>query len=113
MSRYRRFLAPIDHLSDQQLAYLTQVDHIAHEALLAIDTATGEDVAVARFIRDPEDPSRAEVAIVVFDRWQGRGVGRTLADRLARPSPLRRHRVVLRTDAHRQPRRPQAPRSGR
>jgi GNAT superfamily N-acetyltransferase len=82
VSRYRRFLAPIDHLSDQQLAYLTHVDHIAHEALLAIDTATGEDVAIARFVRDPQDPSRAEVAIVVADDWQGRGVGRVLADRL-------------------------------
>ena len=82
VSRYRRFLAPIDHLSRTQLAYLTHVDHIAHEALLAIDPATGEDVAVARFVRDPEDPSRAEVAIVVADPWQGRGIGRMLADRL-------------------------------
>jgi GNAT superfamily N-acetyltransferase len=82
VSRYRRFLTPIDHLSDRQLNYLTHVDHIAHEALLAIDTATGEDVAVARFVRDPEDPSRAEVAIVVADDWQGRGVGGALADRL-------------------------------
>jgi RimJ/RimL family protein N-acetyltransferase len=82
VSRFRRFLTPIDHLSDRQLNYLTHVDHIAHEALLAIDTATGEDVAVARFVRDPEDPSRAEVAIVVADHWQGRGVGGALADRL-------------------------------
>ena len=82
VSRYRRFLAPIEHLSNTQLAYLTHVDHIAHEALLAIDTVTGEDVAVARFVRDPEDPRRAEVAIVVADHWQGRGIGRMLADRL-------------------------------
>jgi GNAT superfamily N-acetyltransferase len=82
LSRYRRFLAPIDHLSDQQLAYLTHVDHIAHEALLATDTATGEDVAVARFVCDPDDRSRAEVAIVVADHWQGRGLGKTLAVRL-------------------------------
>ena len=82
VSRYRRFLTPIDRLSAAQLAYLTHVDHIAHEALLAIDPATGEDVAVARFVRDPEDPSRAEVAIVVADHWQGRGLGGALADRL-------------------------------
>jgi GNAT superfamily N-acetyltransferase len=82
VSRYRRFLAPIEHLSNTQLAYLTHVDHVAHEALLAIDPATGEDVAVARFVRDPQDPGRAEVAIVVADHWQGRGIGRTLADRL-------------------------------
>jgi GNAT superfamily N-acetyltransferase len=82
VSRYRRFLAPIDHLSNAQLAYLTHVDHTAHEALLAIETATGEDVAIARFVRDPDDRSRAEVAIVVTDHWQGRGIGGALADRL-------------------------------
>jgi RimJ/RimL family protein N-acetyltransferase len=83
VSRYRRFLNPIDHLSDRQLAYLTHVDHISHEALVAIDAATGEGVAVARFVRDPGNPSRAEVAIAVADHWQGRGVGRALADRLS------------------------------
>jgi GNAT superfamily N-acetyltransferase len=82
VSRYRRFLAPIDHLSGGQLNFLTHVDHITHEALIAIDTAAGEDVAVARFVRDPEDPRRAEAAIVVADRWQGRGVGGALTDRL-------------------------------
>jgi GNAT superfamily N-acetyltransferase len=82
VSRFRRFLSPIDHLSDTQLAYLTHVDHLAHEAIVAIDAATGEDVAVARFVRDPDDRSRAEVAIVVADHWQGRGIGGALADRL-------------------------------
>jgi RimJ/RimL family protein N-acetyltransferase len=82
VSRYRRFLTPIDHLSDRQLTYLTHVDHITHEALLAIDIATGEEVAIARFVRDPEHLIRAEVAIVVADHWQGRGVGGALADRL-------------------------------
>jgi RimJ/RimL family protein N-acetyltransferase len=83
VSRYRRFLTPIDHLSDRQLAYLTHVDHIAHEALVAIDADTGEGVAIARFVRDPEDRRRAEVAIVVAERWQGRGVGTALAERLS------------------------------
>lgn len=82
VSRYRRFLAPIDHLSDRQLEYLTHVDHIAHEALVAIDAVTGEDVAIARFIRDPKDRSQAEVAFVVADLWQGRGVGGALSVRL-------------------------------
>ncbi len=83
VSRYRRFLTPIDHLSHRQLAYLTHVDHIAHEALVAIDAATGEGVAIARFVRDPADHSRAEVTIVVADRWQARGVGAALAARLS------------------------------
>jgi GNAT superfamily N-acetyltransferase len=83
VSRYRRFLTPIDHLSDRQLAFLTHVDHVAHEALVAVDAATGEAVAVARFVRDAEHRSRAEVAIVVADRWQARGVGAALAERLS------------------------------
>jgi RimJ/RimL family protein N-acetyltransferase len=83
VSRYRRFLTPIDHLSDRQLAYLTQVDHIGHEALVAIDAATGEGLAVARYVRDPQDRSQAELAIVVADLWQRRGVGTALVEQLA------------------------------
>jgi RimJ/RimL family protein N-acetyltransferase len=83
VSRYRRFLSPIDHLSDRQLIYLTDVDHIAHEALVAIGAATGEGVAIARFVRDPEDRSEAELAIVVADLWQGRGVGTALVEQLS------------------------------
>jgi GNAT superfamily N-acetyltransferase len=83
VSRYRRFLTPIDHLSDHQLAYLTQVDHIAHECLVAIDAATGEGLAIARYVRDPGDRSEAELAIVVADLWQRRGVGTALVEQLA------------------------------
>jgi RimJ/RimL family protein N-acetyltransferase len=83
VSRYRRFLAPIDHLSARQLVYLTQVDHNSHEAFVAIDPATGQDIGVARFVRDPADARQAEVALVVADVWQRRGVGAALAERLA------------------------------
>ena len=34
-SRYRRFFAPIDHFSDEQLAYLTEIDYQDHFAWLA------------------------------------------------------------------------------
>ena len=50
---------------------------------MAIDAASGEGAGVARFVRDPSDPASADVAIVVDDRWRGRGVGTLLADRLA------------------------------
>ena len=97
VSRYRRFLTPIDHLSAGQLTYLTHVDHVNHEALLAFDTATREEIALARFVRDPDDRTLAEAAVVVADHWQGRGVGGALADRLCeRARSVGIERVVAR-----------------
>ena len=82
-SAYRRFLAPVKRLTETELAYLTELDHEAHEALIAL-TETGELVGVARYVRDPDDPKRAEVAVTVRDEWQGRGVGTALLGLLAR-----------------------------
>jgi RimJ/RimL family protein N-acetyltransferase len=81
-SRRLRFLTPKPNLSSSELRYLTEVDGHRHEALGAIDPATGRGVAVGRFIRDERDPSRAEVAITVADEWQHRGLGKLLLGRL-------------------------------
>lgn len=69
-------------LSERDLAYLTEVDHHAHEALIAINPQTGDGVAVARFVRT--GPHAAEPAIAVIDDWQGRGVGSELLGALVR-----------------------------
>jgi RimJ/RimL family protein N-acetyltransferase len=82
-SRRLRFLGPKPSLSAAELRYLTEIDGHRHEALAAIDPATGRGVGIGRFVRDPEDPSRAEVAITVADDWQGRGLGKLLLARLA------------------------------
>ena len=50
-SRYRRFFTPKRELDDRQLAYLTNVDHHDHEALVAIDASSGSCAGVARFVR--------------------------------------------------------------
>ena len=47
-SRYRRFLYPIKRLTQSDLAYLTEVDHRDHEALIALDPDTGDAIAVAK-----------------------------------------------------------------
>ncbi|MCW2991951.1 MAG: Protein acetyltransferase [Solirubrobacterales bacterium] len=80
-SRYLRFFSPVSHLSGAQLDYLTDVDHHDHEALLAIEDATGDIVGVARFVRTEEGV--AEPAVVVIDEWQRRGIGSALLARLA------------------------------
>ena len=80
-SRYRRFFAPLERLTERDLAYLTEVDHRDHEAIVAIDPADGSIVGVARYVRS-DDPTEAEVAVVVADPWQGRGVATALLERL-------------------------------
>jgi GNAT superfamily N-acetyltransferase len=82
-SRYRRFFAPLQSLSERDLAYLTEVDHRDHEAVIGFDAPTGEPVGVARYIRS-DQPTEAEVAVTVVDDWQGRGVATALLDRLVR-----------------------------
>ena len=82
-SRRLRFLGPKPTLTDSELRYLTEVDGHQHEALAAIDPETGRGIAIARFVRDLNDPKRAEVAITVADDWQRRGLGRLMLGRLA------------------------------
>jgi RimJ/RimL family protein N-acetyltransferase len=83
LSRLRSFREPIDDLPAEELAELTAVDHESHEALVAFDPVTGEGIGVARYVRTPGDPSQAEFACAVLDRWQRRGVGTALVERLA------------------------------
>lgn len=82
-SRYRRFFSPMKELGPREVRYLTEVDHRAHEALVATDPSSGEGLGVARFIRSDSDPRSAEVAVAVVDGWQGRGLGSALLEALA------------------------------
>ena len=82
-SRYRRFMGAKPDLSERDLAFFTEVDHVDHEALGAIDPVTGSGLGVARYIRDPAEPGVAEVAVSVIDACQGRGVGSVLLRELS------------------------------
>ena len=82
-SRYRRFLAPMDDLSEPMLRHLTEVDHHDHEAIGAIDPASGHGIGIARFVRLADRPDAAEAAVTVADDWQGRGLGTVLLGALA------------------------------
>ncbi len=79
-SRRLRFFNPPEHLSGRLLDYLVDVDGCNHFALgaQAIDEPGQPGVAVARFARDPHDPSCAEAAVTVRESHRNRGIGTIL-----------------------------------
>ena len=81
-SRYRRFMGRKRRLTVDELACFTELDHVDHEAVGALDPRGGEGLGVARYVRLPNRPDVAEVAVAVIDAWQGRGLGRVLLRRL-------------------------------
>ena len=72
---YLRYFSPHPHLSQDELHRFTHVDHQDREAVVAL--VDDEIVGVARFDRIDHGPE-AEVAFVVSDAWQGRGLGTAL-----------------------------------
>ena len=83
-SIFLRFLTPQPRLSSGQLDYLTEVDHVGHEALIAVDPETGLSFGTARYIRTDDDPPTAEFAVGVGDQWMRTGLGTALLGELVR-----------------------------
>src|SRR3954469_22076836 len=71
-SRLRRFLAPKPSLAPRERAFLTEVEHRTHEALVAVDR-DGVFAGVARYACEPGESTVADVAFAVADAAQGRG----------------------------------------
>jgi RimJ/RimL family protein N-acetyltransferase len=80
-SRLRRFLGPKPRLTASDLRYLTEVDGVNHYAVVAMSGRL--IVGVARWVRLVDHPDEAEVAVVVGDPLQGKGLGKILARNLA------------------------------
>jgi RimJ/RimL family protein N-acetyltransferase len=78
-SRFRRFHGPKPALAPRELTYLTDVDHVRHEALAAIDKRDGSIIGVSRYVARPQEPEVADLAIEVADDMQGIGIGTLLA----------------------------------
>ena len=89
-SVYQRFLAPKPRLTSSELRYLTEVDFVDHYALVAVLARSPEVVVgVGRWVRSAESPTDAEIAIVIADDLQGRGVGTQLGQALTEAARAR------------------------
>lgn len=105
-SRFLRFFSPLDHLSEQQLRYFTEIDYVDHFAWVAT-VATPEEpalgVGVARYIRSRDEPSTAEAAVAVADDHHRRGIGSILLEALAAVAltrDIRSFHLLVRSDNH-------------
>ncbi len=78
-SKYYRFFAPMPTLSEKDLHRFTNVDHVDRVALVVL--LGGKMIAVGRF--EVTAPGEAEVAFLVEDAHQGRGIGQLLLEHLA------------------------------
>ncbi|MDP9379533.1 MAG: GNAT family N-acetyltransferase [Chloroflexota bacterium] len=81
-SIFQRHFGTVPTLSEEQARHLTHLDGSNRCALVALDPERGEEIiGVVRYDQDP-GTAFAEYAAVVEDRWQGRGVGLQLTNRL-------------------------------
>lgn len=83
-SVYFRFHSPNKAFTEAELAYLTELDQHTHVAwgAEALDETGAPGIAVARYVRDTDDPTIAEAAIAVTDDYQGVGLGTILMETL-------------------------------
>jgi acyl-CoA synthetase (NDP forming)/RimJ/RimL family protein N-acetyltransferase len=90
-SKYYRFFAPYPVLSERDVKRFTEVDH--HKRVGFVVTRGQDIVAIGRY--DAIDERTAEVAFLVQDSYQGKGLGQLLLEHLAQSGRERGyHRFV-------------------
>ncbi|WP_300680393.1 bifunctional GNAT family N-acetyltransferase/acetate--CoA ligase family protein [Nocardioides sp.] len=78
-SKYYRFFSPMPHLSERDVHRFTHVDNVGRVAFVVI--LGGDIIATGRY--DEVTPGEAEVAFLVSDQHQGRGIAQILLEHLA------------------------------
>ncbi|QZY27862.1 bifunctional GNAT family N-acetyltransferase/acetate--CoA ligase family protein [Nocardioides coralli] len=78
-SKYFRFFTPMPRLSDRDVQRFITVDH--RDRVAMVMEVGGHMIAIGRY--DVVEPGQAEVAFLVEDRHQGRGIGQLLLEHLA------------------------------
>ncbi|MFI0448620.1 GNAT family N-acetyltransferase [Actinomadura sp. 6N118] len=80
-SIYYRFFSPRPQLTEREIEHFTTVDYDRRVALIA--TIGDSMVAVVRYDQLSDRPGTAEVAFLVEDAHQGRGLGAVLLEHIA------------------------------
>jgi RimJ/RimL family protein N-acetyltransferase len=85
-SKFFRFLAPHQHLSEAELDRFTETNTNEHFAIGAASMGVEEDMPLgtARFVRVTDGASDAEFALTIIDSHQRLGLGSLLLRTLAR-----------------------------
>jgi acetyltransferase len=94
---YQRLLST-RRLSRAEIGRMVRVDGVCEVALIATTAHDGRErqIGVARFVRE-QCGETAEIALVVTDDWQRRGLGRRLLDGLIAPARRRGVRRLVGT----------------
>ena len=80
-SVYFRFFSPLPELSEERARALATVDY--NNTFALVGELGGRLVGVARYYRDEKAHDRAEVAFLIEDALQGRGIATRMLERLA------------------------------
>lgn len=83
-SLQRRFFVMKRHFSEKERAFFMDVDFKNHVAIVAVAEESGSKIIAGGGRYIVFEPGRAEMAFVVVDAWQGRGIGSILMRHLAR-----------------------------
>jgi GNAT superfamily N-acetyltransferase len=80
---YLRFFSLMSAFPHERVQYYTTVDYDEHMAIVVIVESNGEEqmIGVGRYIKE-KDSDLAELALLVHDDWQGKGVGTMMHDYL-------------------------------
>ncbi len=81
-SLQRRFFVVKRGFSEKERAFFMDIDFKNHVALVALAQEAGRPVIVGGGRYVVFEPGRAEMAFVVVDAWQGRGIGSILLHHL-------------------------------